>query len=124
MEAVVIRMARENRSWGYDRIQGALKNLGSRISKQTVGTILKRHGTSPAPARKQTVTWRECIHFHLDVLLATDFLQSAVWSWCGLVIAALLDPLRSSPRRCSGYDAASPEAVDAISPAAVSPWPC
>jgi putative transposase len=44
LEAVVVRMAQENRSWGYDRIVGALANLGYTISDQTVGNILKRHG--------------------------------------------------------------------------------
>src|SRR5687768_3716129 len=44
IEDLVVRMARENRSWGYDRIQGALKHLGYTISDQTVGHILKRHG--------------------------------------------------------------------------------
>jgi putative transposase len=50
LEALVVRMARENRSWGYDRIVGALANLGYRISDQTVGNILKRHGIPPAPS--------------------------------------------------------------------------
>src|SRR5919198_2645383 len=49
LEALVVRMARENRSWGYDRIVGALVNLGYTISDQTVGNILKRHGIAPAP---------------------------------------------------------------------------
>ena len=44
LEALVVRMARENRSWGYDRIVGALATLGYTISAQTVGNILKRHG--------------------------------------------------------------------------------
>ena len=87
---MVIRLARENRSWGYDRIQGALKNLGYRISDQTVGNILKRHSISPAPERKKAVTWREFVHIHMDVLRATDFWTSEVWSWCGLVISLLL----------------------------------
>src|SRR3989449_7045126 len=43
LEALVVRMAQENRSWGYDRIVGALANLGHTISDQTVGNILKRH---------------------------------------------------------------------------------
>ena len=42
IEDVVIRIARENRSWGYDRIAGTLANLGDTISDQTVGNILKR----------------------------------------------------------------------------------
>jgi len=68
IEDVVIRMARENRSWGYDRIQGALKPLGYTISDQTVGNILKRHSIAPAPERKKTVTWREFVRIHMDVL--------------------------------------------------------
>src|SRR5215472_17767864 len=43
LEALVVRMARENRTWGYDRIVGALSNLGHRISDQTVGNILRRY---------------------------------------------------------------------------------
>ena len=53
IEDLVVRMARENRSWGYDRIVGALANLGYTISDQTVGNILKRHGIPPAPERKR-----------------------------------------------------------------------
>jgi hypothetical protein len=49
LEDLVVRMAQENRSWGYDRIVGALANLGYRISDQSVGNILKRHGIPPKP---------------------------------------------------------------------------
>ena len=55
LEALIVRMARENRGWGYDRIVGALANLGSVVSDQTVGNVLKRHGIAPAPKRSQTV---------------------------------------------------------------------
>ena len=72
IEELVLRMARENRSWGYDRIQGALKHLGYSISDQTVGNILNRHGLQPAPERQKTTTWHEFIRSHLDVLVATD----------------------------------------------------
>jgi hypothetical protein len=90
LEDLVVRMARENRSWGYDRIVGALSNLGYGISDQTVGNILKRQGLLPAPERKKTTTWREFIRLHMDMLLATDFFTHEVWSWFGLVISALL----------------------------------
>jgi len=90
IEDLVVRMARENRSWGYDRMVGALTNLGYRISDQTVGNILKRHSIPPAPERKTTVTWREFIRVHLNVLLATDFFTSEVWSWWVLTISSLL----------------------------------
>jgi hypothetical protein len=90
LEDLVVRMARENRSWGYDRIVGALSNLGYHISGQTVGNILKRHGLPPAPERKKTMTWREFIRPHMAMLLATGFFTHAVWCWLGLVISALL----------------------------------
>jgi len=56
LEALIVRMAKENRPWGYDRIVGALANLGLTVSAQTVGNVLKRHGLPPAPERKTTTT--------------------------------------------------------------------
>lgn len=53
LEALVVRMAQENRRWGYDRIAGALAHLGYTINDQTVGDILKRHGIPPAPERER-----------------------------------------------------------------------
>jgi putative transposase len=85
LEALVVRMAQENRSWGYDRMAGALKHLGYTISDQTVGNILKRHGIPPAPERKKTTTWKEFIRTHMDVLVATDFFTAEVWTTAGLV---------------------------------------
>jgi putative transposase len=85
VEALVVRMARENRSWGYARIAGALANLGHTVSDQTVGNILKRHGLPPAPERKTTTTWKEFIRTHMDVLVATDFFTAEVWTLGGLV---------------------------------------
>src|SRR5207248_4579993 len=85
VEDLVVRMAKENRSWGYDRIVGALANLGHTVSDQTVGNILKRHGIAPAPERKTTPTWKECIRTHMEVLVATDFFTAEVWTLGGLV---------------------------------------
>ena len=85
LEALVVRLAQENRSWGYDRIVGALANLGYIISDQTVGNILKRHGIPPAPERKTTTTLKEFIRTHMDVLVATDFFTAEVWTLGGLV---------------------------------------
>ena len=89
-EALVIRMARENHAWGYDRIVGAVKNLGYSISDQTVGNILKRHGIPPAPERKQTMPWGKFIRIHLDVLRVADFFTTEVWNGLRLVLASLL----------------------------------
>jgi transposase len=57
LEDWVVKMAKENRGWGYDRMAGALAELGYEISDQTVGNILKRRGISTAPERKSTTTW-------------------------------------------------------------------
>src|SRR6202007_1467920 len=70
---LVVQMDRENPGWGYDRIVGALSNLGHKLSDQTVGNILRRHGIAPAPKRSQTTTGKDFIHRHMDVLAGTDF---------------------------------------------------
>jgi putative transposase len=98
LETLVMRLAQENRSWGYDRIVGALQHLGYTISDQTVGNILKRHGMSPAPERQKTTTWKEFIRTHLDVLVATDFFTAEVWTWCGLATYYILFFLRVDTR--------------------------
>jgi putative transposase len=90
LEALIVRIARENRSWGYDRIVGALANLGLTVSDQTGGNVLKRHGIAPAPERKTTTTWKEFIRTHMDVLVATDFFTVEVWTLGGLVTYYIL----------------------------------
>ena len=57
LEDLVVQMAQENRSRGYDRIAGALAHLGYAISDQTVGNILKRRGLPPASGRTKLTTW-------------------------------------------------------------------
>ena len=79
LEALIVRMAQENRSWGYGRIVGILPNLGYTVSNQAVGKILKRHGLLLAPERMTTMTWKACIRTHMDVLVATDFFTAEVW---------------------------------------------
>jgi putative transposase len=101
IEDLVVRMARENRSWGYDRIAVAVANLGYRISDQTVGNILKRHDIPPAPERKKTMTWREFIRIHMAVLGATEFFSSAVWSSLSLLVASILCFIHYG--LCKGY---------------------
>jgi putative transposase len=101
MEALVVRMARENRAWGYDRIVGALHNLGYTMSDQTVGNILKRHGIPPAPERKKTTTWSEFIRMHMAVLGATAFFSSAVWAWLRLLVSFVLSFLQGGLRKGS-----------------------
>ena len=78
VEGLIIRMAKENRSWGYDRNVGALANLGHKVSDQTVGNVLRRHGISPAPERKRRTTWAEFIRIHLALLAGTDISAAGV----------------------------------------------
>ena len=84
LEHLIVRLATENRDWGYDRIAGALANLGRAVSEQTVGNILKRHGIPTAPERKKTTPWKEFIRSHQEVLAATDLFTTEVRSTeCG-----------------------------------------
>ena len=99
VEELVVRVARENRGWGYDRIVGALANLGHRLSDQTVGNILRRHNIAPAPERTRTTTWKEFIRTHLDVLAGTDFFTVEVLTWRGLVTYYVLFFLEVGSRR-------------------------
>ncbi len=105
LEALIVRMGRENRSWGYDRIVGALSNLGYQISGKTVGNVLKRNGLAPAPERKKTTTWKEFIGTHKEVLVGTDFFTTEVWSFFGLVTYYILFFIRIQSRevRIAGY---------------------
>jgi putative transposase len=101
LEALILQMARENIGWGYDRIVGALSNLGYRISDQTVGNILKRHGIAPAPKRSQNTTWKEFIRSHMAVLAGIDFFTVEVLTWRGLVTYYVLFFIHLESRRVS-----------------------
>jgi transposase InsO family protein len=96
---LVLRMARENPTWGYDRIQGALANLGHLISDTQVGNILKAHGVDPAPDRKRQSTWKSFLQAHWDVLASVDFTTIAVWTKGGLVTVYLLFIMELATRR-------------------------
>jgi len=84
IEALVTRMAEENRDWGYRRIQGALSNLGHELARSTIAQILQRHGIEPAPERKRKTTWKEFLTRHWDMIVAADFFTVEVWTRRGL----------------------------------------
>ena len=77
---LVVRMAEENRGWGYRRIQGALANLGHVVARTTVANILKRHGIEPAPERNRKTTWKEFLRRHWSQIIAADFFTVEVWT--------------------------------------------
>ncbi|MBU2515501.1 integrase core domain-containing protein [bacterium] len=85
LESLIVKIAEENPSWGYDRIVGALSNLGFDVSDQTVGNILKKHGIPPAPNRSQETTWSTFIKNHQDVIAACDFFTTEVITPVGLI---------------------------------------
>jgi transposase len=101
LSEMVVRMARENPSWGYDRIMGALSNLGQKLSDQTVGNILRRHGIPPARKRSGNATWKDFIAAHMAVLTGADFFTVEVLTWQGLVTYYVLFFLHLETRRVS-----------------------
>ena len=100
IEQLVMRMAEENPTWGYRRIQGALANLGHHIDKITVRNILRRHHIDPAPKRREGgMSWTQFIKMHWEVLAATDFFSVEVATWHGLVTYYVLVVMELNTRR-------------------------
>jgi len=101
IEALIVRFARENSGWGYDRIVGALANLGHTVSDQTIGNVLCRYGIPPAPKRSQNTTWKDFIASHMAVLAGTDFFTVEVLTWLGLATYYVLFFIHLESRRVS-----------------------
>jgi transposase InsO family protein len=97
---LVVRMAEENPTGGYRRIQGAVANLGPTIDKLTVRNILRRHHIEPAPQRRKAgMSWAQCLKLHWEVLAATDFFTVEVATWPGLVTYYVLVVMELATRR-------------------------
>src|SRR5208282_3010079 len=90
IRALVLRLARENRSWGYRRIHGELTALGIKIAASTVWEILKEHGVEPAPGRAQT-TWATFLRSQAEALLACDFFETRTLSGARLHVFAVIE---------------------------------
>jgi putative transposase len=99
IEELVVRMAMENKSWGYLRIRGALSNLGYEVSRNTIANILKRNGIESAPDRVRKTTWKEFLTQHWELLVAADFFTVEVWIPKGLQRFLVLFFIELSTRR-------------------------
>ena len=99
VEALVVRMADENRDWGYRRIQGALSNPGHKLARSTIAEILNRHGIDPAPERSRKTTWKEFLTRHWDLIVAADFFTVEVWTRRGLQRFVVLFFIELSTRK-------------------------
>jgi putative transposase len=73
LRTLMVRMATENPTWGYTRIQGAMKNLGHRVGRSTIARILQAHGIPPL--REPPMTWRTFMRAHWPALVAADSSQ-------------------------------------------------
>ena len=73
----------ENQTWGYTRIQRALKNVGHCVERSTIRRILKAAGLPPVPHRP--TSWQTFLKAHWGVIAAADFFTTEVWTWQGLV---------------------------------------
>lgn len=113
VEQLIVRMATDNPTWGYDRIVGSLSNLGYEVSDQTVGNVLKRNGLPTSPERKKTTTWAEFIRSHLAVLAGTDFFSVEVLTCRGLVTYYVLFFIHLESRRIE---------IAGITPHPKEPW--
>jgi hypothetical protein len=97
--ALVVRMAQENRYWGYRRIQGALANLGHDLAHNTIRNILKKHGIEPSPERARKTTWREFLQRHWEQIVASDFFAMAPSKGSRLASLVILCFIKLSARR-------------------------
>jgi hypothetical protein len=90
IRALVLRLARENGSWGYRRIHGELAAMGIKVAASTVWEILKEHGIPPAPEREGT-TWADFLRNQADALLACDFFETRTLSGTRLYVFAVIE---------------------------------
>jgi transposase InsO family protein len=97
IRGLIVRMAEENPSWGYARIQGQLKQLNHRVARSTVAKVLREHGTKPSPDRP--MGWRTFVRSHAHLIAAADFFTTEVWTARGLVTYFTLFVLDVATRR-------------------------
>jgi transposase InsO family protein len=96
ISALIVRMAAENASWGYCRIQGELKKRGHCVARSTIAKTLKDNGVPPSSERP--ASWRTFLKSHAGVLAAMDFFTADVWTARGLVTHYVLFVIHHASR--------------------------
>jgi len=96
---LTVKFTKENPTWGYDRISGALSNIGYHICDSTIGNILKAQGIESVPMRKRTGSWATFMKSHWDVMASIDFTTVEVWTTSGLTTFYLLFVIGLKTRR-------------------------
>jgi putative transposase len=90
IRAVVLRLARENESWGYRRIHGELAGLGVTVAPSTVWQILKNAGIGPAP-RRDGPGWAEFLRSQAQGILALDFFTADLLNGSKVYVLAVIE---------------------------------
>lgn len=90
IRALVLRLARENPSWGYRRLHGELLVLGIKVAASTVWKMLKEAGINPAPERACS-TWADFLRSQAEALLACDFLETVTLTGTRLYVLAVIE---------------------------------
>lgn len=90
IRVLVLRLARENNSWGYRRIHGELAALGIKVAASTVWEILREHSIPTAPERQST-TWADFLRSQADVLPACDFFETRTLTGARLYVFAVIE---------------------------------
>jgi transposase InsO family protein len=90
IRTLVLRLARENNTWGYRRVHGELLTLGVKVAASTVWEILREAGVDPCPDRAAT-TWAAFLHSQAHALLATDFFETVTLTGARMYVLAVIE---------------------------------
>jgi putative transposase len=90
VQALVLRLARENSGWGYRRVHGELAVLGIKVAPSTVWEILKAHGVEPSPQRDRQ-TWATFLRGQAHAILAADFFETRTLTGARLYVFAVIE---------------------------------
>jgi len=99
VRVLIVKLARNDSNWGYSSIRDRLANLGHRVSRATVASVLQEHGIEPAPRRGQRISWATFMKAHWPHLAAIDFTTVEVWTKGGLVTHYVLFVMELATRK-------------------------